>query len=218
MKPNEAETPTTTEVVNPKTGEVVTLNPILARWEVDLQQAQVLVKSGFLPIAINTAEKAVAIILKGRELGIGPMEAFSSINIIQGKVSCSAQLMLALARRTKEMESFDLKKDDQEAVVTIKRKGFEPVVTRFGVKEATSMHLIEKPEYKKQPAVMFQWRAVAENLRLTFPDATAGMYTPEELGLDVGEDGTTHTVTTRGAVAMPRPLEKTKAVETEAVN
>lgn len=216
MKPNGSETPAT-EQVNTKTGEVTGIGLDLQRWGIDQHQAAVLVKSGFLPPAINTAEKAIAIILKGRELGIGPMEAFSSINIILGKISVSPQLMLALARRTKELEAFDVKKDDKEAVVTIKRKGFAPLVTRFGVKEATALNLIGKDSYKKQPAIMFQWRALAENLRLTFGDAVAGMYTPDELGLDMAEDGTTPTPAGR-TVSMPKPLQAPKPVETEAVS
>ncbi len=217
MTPNGKETPTT-EAVNKKTGELVPMSPAMERWTVDLQQAHTLVKSGFLPLAINTAEKAIAIIFKGRELGIGPMEAFSSINIIQGKISVSPQLMLALARRTKELEDFDLQKDDKEAVVMIKRKGQKPVITRFGVKEATALGLFGKDNYKKQPAIMFQWRALAENLRLTFGDAVAGMYTADELGLETEEDGAMHTVTTKGTVAMPKPLEKSKSIETEAAH
>jgi hypothetical protein len=216
MKPNENEM-LPAETVNKKTGEIATFAPVLQQWEVDRQQAEALVKSGFLPPAINTVEKAVAIIFKGREIGIGPMEAFSSINIIQGKISVSPQLMLALARRTKELEAFDVKKDEKEAVVTIKRKGFDPVVTRFGIKEATALGLIGKDNYKKQPGIMFQWRALAENLRLTFGDAIAGMYTADELGLEMSEDGATHTITTRGTVSMPKPLEKPNAVETQVV-
>ncbi len=32
---------------------------------------------------------------------------------------------------------------------------------------------------------MFMWRALAANLRVTFPDVVLGLYTPEELGANV---------------------------------
>ena len=193
------------ELVNMKTGEVS-----VDSWNVMRQQAETLVKSGFLPVAINTPEKALAIMQKGKELGIPPMEAMSSINVIQGKPSVSPQLMLALARRTGELEDLQMDVSDKVANVTVKRKGQSQYTTTFGIKEATDLGLIGKDNYKKQPGVMFQWRALAQNLRVTFPDAIAGLYLVEEM--IPGEE----TVTTRGAVQMPKALEN-KTIETETI-
>jgi hypothetical protein len=188
-----------------KTGEVS-----VDSWNVMRQQAETLVKSGFLPVAINTPEKALAIMQKGKELGIPPMEAMSSINVIQGKPSVSPQLMLALARRTGELEDLQMDVSDKVANVTVKRKGQSQYTTTFGIKEATDLGLIGKDNYKKQPGVMFQWRALAQNLRVTFPDAIAGLYLIEEM--IPGKE----TVTTRGAVQMPKALEN-KPIETETI-
>ena len=199
----------TTEIVNKETGEIVAA-PNMGWWVAMREQADVLVKSGFLPAAVNTPEKALAIMLKGKELGIGPMEAINSINVIQGKTSVSPQLMLALARRTGELENLDIKKDDKEAVVTIKRKGMDGVTTRFGIKEATAMGMIGKDNYKKQPAIMFQWRALAENLRLTFGDAISGMYTPDELGAETNEEGF---VVSRPPIQMPKAIQNSSSAE-----
>lgn len=193
----------TTEITNIKTGELLNLD----QWELMRRQAETLVKSGFLPVAINTPEKALAIMQKGRELGIPPMEAMSSINVIQGKPSVSPQLMLALARRTGELEDIQMDVSDKVANVTVKRKGQSSYTTTFGIKEATDLQLITKDNYKKQPGVMFQWRALAQNLRVTFPDAIAGLYLVEEM--TQGEE----TITTRGPVQMPKQIE-TKIEET----
>ncbi len=176
-----------------------TLN--MNQWQMMRQQAEVLVKSGFLPIAINTPEKALAIMQKGRELKIPPMEALSSINIIQGKPSVSPQLMLALARRTGQLEDLQMEVSEKAAKVIIKRKGQSPYTTTFGIKEATDLQLIKKDNYIKQPGIMFQWRALAQNLRVTFPDAIAGLYLVEEM------TGGEETVTTRGPVQMPKAIE-----------
>jgi hypothetical protein len=203
----------TNEIVNKETGEVLA-DPHMSRWMVMREQADVLIKSGFLPPAVNTPEKAIAIMMKGKELGIGAMEALNSINVIQGKTSVSPQLMLALARRTGELENLDIKKDDKEATVTVKRKGMDPITTHFGVKEATAMGMMFKDNYKKQPAIMFQWRALAENLRLTFGDAISGMYTPDELGAETNEDGF---VTSRPVIAMPKAIEHSHSIPAEVV-
>lgn len=192
-----------------ETKEVSAVDSSMAQWEVMRQQAEVLVKSGFLPVAINTPEKAIAIMQKGKELGIPPMEAMSSINVIQGKPSVSPQLMLALARRTGELEDLKMEANAQGATVTVTRKGQSPYTTSFGVKEATDLGLMGKDNYKKQAGTMFQWRAMAANLRITFPDAISGLYLVEEM--IPGEETVTPS---RGAVQMPKAIE-TKAVEVE---
>lgn len=195
------------EIVSTKTGEIIPISMDMEKWQVMRQQADVLVKSGFLPTAINTPEKALAVMQKGRELGIGPMEALSSINVIQGKPSVSPQLMLALARRTGELQDMKMDASDKGAIVTITRKGQSPYTTTFGPTEATALGLMAKDNYKKQAGVMFQWRALAQNLRVTFPDAISGLYTPDELG------NNEETVTTRGPVYMPKAIEKPIAEE-----
>jgi hypothetical protein len=172
-----------------------------------------LIKSGFVPLSVKSPEAAVAIILKGREIGIGPMESLSSINVIQGKPTTSPQLMMALARRTKELEDFKIDDDGQKCTVTIKRKNQTAVSTSFSMDDAKAMGLANKDNWNKQPKTMRQWRAVAANLRITFPDAIAGLYTYEEMGAEVD-------VTDEGQMTitkLPEPVIEGKAtvVETE---
>lgn len=198
----------TTELVNTKTGEMVNLD----QWTLMRTQAETLVKSGFLPTAVNTPEKALAIIQKGKELGIPPMEALSSINVIQGKPSVSPQLMLALARRTGELEDLKMETSDKGATVSITRKGQSPYKTSFGPKEATELGLMSKDNYKKQASTMFQWRALAANLRITFPDAISGLYLTEEM-----TQGDEITVTSRGPVMMPKAIGKAEPIATEVI-
>lgn len=202
----------TREVANIKTGEIVNLTA----WEAMKQQADVLVRSGFLPSAINTPEKALAIMQAGRELGIPPMIAFQTVNFIQGKISVSPQMMLAKARQSGELENFSIQKNDQQATVKVKRKGQDEVTTVFTMEMANKMGLGAKDNWKKMPAIMLQWRAIAENLRMTFCDVIAGLYTYDELGADMDAEGNLTTVTTRGTVQMPKALSETK-IETEAM-
>lgn len=165
--------------------------PAPSTWTAMKEQAQVLLKSGFLPPSIKTPEQALSIALAGRELGIGFMESIRSINIIQGKPTISPQLMLALANRRGEVEDLKIEEHADKVTVTIVRKGRSAHTSEFGVKEATAMNLIGKDNYRKQPKTMFQWRALAANLRVTFPDVVLGLYTPEEMGAEVtvGDQG-----------------------------
>ncbi len=154
-------------------------------WQTLKEQADMLVKSGFLPVSVNTPEKAIAIALTAKELGIGWMEGLRSINVIQGKPTISPQLMLAMANRTGQLEDIKIDATNERCIVTVVRKGRQPHTVEFGAKEATDLGLINRDNYRKQPATMFQWRALAGNLRVSFPDVMLGFYTPEEMGANV---------------------------------
>lgn len=154
-----------------------------------IQMSDMLVKSGMIPPTVKTKEAAAAIILKGRELGIPTMEAFSLINVISGKPTISPQGMIALARRTGQLQDITITDETDTAVVTVTRKGQTPFTTRFSARDAVAMGLANKDNWQKQPKVMRQWRAISANFRITFPDVIGGMYMPEELGADVNDEG-----------------------------
>lgn len=149
---------------------------------------ETLVKSGLLPASIKTAEAAVVIILKGRELGIPPMEALNSINVIQGKPTVSPQLMLALIYRSGQGSIQIIERSDARSVVRAYRKGLPPQEFTFTLDDARRLGLAEKDNYRKQPAVMLQWRNVAAAARAVFPDVISGLYLPEEMGAEVVVD------------------------------
>ena len=54
-----------------------------------------LVRTGFLPDHIKTGAQAAAIILTGRELGMAPMRALRSLQLVKGKVTENADSQLA---------------------------------------------------------------------------------------------------------------------------
>lgn len=193
------------------------LNP--NEWLVMKEQAAMLIKTGFLPPALRTPEQVLAVALTGKELGIGMMEAIRGINIITGKPSVSPQLMLALARRTGELEKFALHApsrpgippDETGAECHIQRRGSVDHVTVFGPDEAKKLGLIGKDNYTKQPGTMYGWRAIAANLRVTFPDAITGLYSPDELDNEMPDSGDVIATTVDPGVSVPlveMPKEK----------
>jgi len=58
-----------------------------------LEQATVWVKSGLLPSSVKTAEQAVVIALKGKELNLTPMASFELIDVIMGKPALKPELL-----------------------------------------------------------------------------------------------------------------------------
>lgn len=160
-------------------------NSEMDSWTVIREQCVMLVKTGFLPQSIKTAEQAIAIVMTGRELGIGPMAALQTINIIQNKPTVSPQLMLALINRSGQADDIQISATNEGATVTMKRKGRTSYTANFGPKEAMALGLHSKDNYKKQPATMYKWRAVADAARVVFPDVVLGLFAPDEMGADV---------------------------------
>lgn len=124
-----------------------------------------------------------AAIMAGREMGLGAVASLSSINIIQGKPSMSPQGMLALIMGSGKAEYFDcVSTTATEAVFVTKRVGARSETKlSFTIAEAKAMGLDQKDNWKKQPAVMLRWRAIAALSRLVYPDVVLGVYTPDEM-------------------------------------
>ena len=154
-----------------------------------LELGKVLVKSGMLPQSVKSPEAAVAIMLKGREIGMPVMESFALINVIQGKPTIAPQGMLALIKRSGLQENIKIEDDGDKCVVTMNRRGESPHTASFSMTDAKSMGLAGKDNWTKQPKVMRQWRAIAACARIVFPDIIGGMYLPDEMGVAVNDEG-----------------------------
>ena len=160
-------------------------------WAILKEQAEMLVTTGFLPAAIKSANQAVAIILKGRELGIPAMYALSNIVVIGGKPAANAELMLALIYRDHGDDAVVFTETTPKvATVSYKRRGWKDRrLFSFTIEDATRAGLTAG-NWKTYPAAMLRARCISAVARLAFPDTIGGMYTPEELGASVhGETG-----------------------------
>src|SRR5262245_20784916 len=147
-----------------------------------------MIPSGFLPTAVNTPAKALAIIQTGAELGIPPMHALRSINVIQGKPALSSELMAALMRRGGvRLEWLD--SSPQKATLKATRPSGVSFTGIYSIEEAFMAGLVTKDGWKRYPAAMLRARAIALVARVIAPDMISGMYTPEELGADVDAEG-----------------------------
>lgn len=156
------------------------------------EQAQVILASGFLPKSIARPEQAIAIALKGREIGIAMMMAFSHIHIVEGKPTISAELMLALIYRhcPSAQISFDQNDNNSCAIIAARSSKHAPSRFVFSVDDAQRAGVMNKSNWQKYPAAMLRARAISAMARAVFPDALMGCsYIPEELGAVVDEEG-----------------------------
>lgn len=165
----------------------------MQEWHILKEQAAVLVSSGMIPRSIRTPEAAIAIMLKGRELGIPPMHAFSHIHILDGKPTMSAELMLTMIlKNVPDAKVEFLEVSDQACRIRASRPTMGTFEFSFTRADATTAQLMGKDNWKKYTRAMLRSRAVSEMARSMFPDALSGIsYTPEELGsaVEVTESG-----------------------------
>ena len=150
--------------------------------------AQTLAKSKVVPVALQGKHEDVfAILVMGAEIGIKPMQALNSINLIQGKPCISPQLMMAMVRGRLIGSIIDIKQNQEAKSVTVKAARSKEELdaglyyeATWDMDRATRMGLSLKDNYQKQAKTMLTWRAVAEACRMQFPDVIMGLYVPEE--------------------------------------
>lgn len=149
------------------------------------------ISSGLIPTTIKTPEQAMIILLKGRELGIPPMQAFSSIAVVSGKPTMSAELMLSLIYKNVPGAIVNyLRSDDKACEIEAKRPGGKPAKFSFSMADAERAGLAGKGPWKQYPAALLRARTISAMARAVFPDALSGVvYTPEELGAQVDDEG-----------------------------
>jgi len=183
-----------------------TMLPGATQWELLSRQASALLQSGLLPSSLKRPEQVIVVILKGRELGIPPMQALEHIHVISGKPTMSAELMLAQILKLHPATKISYPEmNNERCVIEVTRAGNKNSLFGFTVDDAQRAGLTSNPSWKKYPRAMCRSRAIAEMARAIFPDALAGVsYTPEELGAVVDEDGLVVEVQT------VEPIEPTK--------
>lgn len=184
-------------------------------WDLIQRQSKAFLESGFLPAHIKNIAQAITIAWKGHELGIPPLQAFSSITVISGKPCLSAELMLALIYQRVKGAKVTFKtppdKQSQECTVEIQRPDGEPQAFRFSIDDAKRAGLLGKPNsaWEKYPASMLRARAVSAAARAVCPDAIMGCYTSEEMGaepIDIEEA----VVVTAPPTESPEPPDSAK--------
>ena len=178
--------------------QLVTASTTDQAWATIKDQAHTLVASRLLPESIKTAEAAMAVIIKGRELGLPPMVSFSNIHIIKGKPTISAELMLALIYRNCPQAYIRFVRYDVNACeIDAARPGMEPSRFNFSIEDAKRAGLTGNPTWQKFPKDMCKARCISAMARSLFPDILMGCsYTPEEMAPEAA------TVDHEGAVCI----------------
>lgn len=142
--------------------------------------AKGLVESGFLPRNIDTPAKAVALMLTGREMGLGPMAAIRAIAIVEGKPVLAADLQLGLFKRAGGRATFT-QLDTEGAVLRLTHPNGDEHVESYMMADAKAAGLLGKANWTKYPKAMYRSRVITAGLKSVGFEPMAGVYDPEEL-------------------------------------
>lgn len=156
-----------------------------------IRYAQALSGSNLLPKQYREQPANLLFALEYADaLGVAPINAITSIHVIEGKPSASADLIASLVRRAGHR--LRVSGDDTFAEATILRADDPdyPFTVRWDMAKARQAGLTGKGVWKAYPSAMLRSRAITEVARMAAPDALFGViYTPEELGAEVDASG-----------------------------
>ena len=161
---------------------------------------------------VSNPEQAMAIMLKGHELGLGLAASFDFMDAFANKVGLKPMGALALIHRSPLCAKVEIVEQPGSCTVTMERtNGFSYTLT-WTMADAQQAGLV-KPGggWEKYPANMLRWRAVGFCADVVFPDVLGGMKRTDELGADLTEDGDT-IIDTTWNVAPPKVVPAPRKV------
>jgi hypothetical protein len=143
--------------------------------------ARIAVASGYT--SCRKAEEAAMLIITGHELGLSPAQSLRGIYVVSGKPVLSADLMVAVVRRSGLCESWrTVESTATRCTITTRRKGETHDATRtWTMDDAKRAGITGKGTWSAYPAAMLRHRCAADLAREVFPDVLMGLYDPEEL-------------------------------------
>ena len=156
--------------------------------------AKAMAGSGFFQDS-KQASQAIVKVLAGHELGFGPFASMTGIHIIQGKPAFGANLIAgaikAQGKYDYRIAALDDTRCDVEFYQIIDGKRVSLGMSSFSIDDAKKAGLTTKDNWSKFPRNMLFSRAISNGARWYTPDVFSGapVYTPEELGADVDQDG-----------------------------
>jgi hypothetical protein len=140
----------------------------------------------------GSVEQAIAVILMGRELGIGPTTALSNIIISAGKPTLGAALVGALIQKSGRFNYTVTEMTDQSVSVEFVERtpdfsgqGQRHLgISKFTLADAQRAGLANSPTWKSYPRNLLLARAITNGARWYCPAVFGGaIYDPEEVGI-----------------------------------
>jgi len=170
---------------------VTTHDNYLSTYDEVERAAKAMAASGFFTDT-KQASQAIVKILAAREIGLGPFAGMTGVNIIQGKPAFGANIMAACVKKSGRYNYRVTEMNDKacsiEFMERLDGKWTTSGESKFTIDDARKAGT---KNLDKFPRNMLFARAMSNGVRWYCPDVMNGsvVYTPEELGADVDEDG-----------------------------
>lgn len=151
------------------------------------QAAMALHKSGYFTDAKSEAQVVVKV-MAGAELGLPPFASMTGIHIIQGRPALGANLLATLIKNHPDYNYRVMELSDKVCRIQFFENGEACGVSEFTIEEARKAGTKNLDRFPKN---MLFARAISNGARWYTPGVFGGspVYTPEELGANVDEDG-----------------------------
>jgi hypothetical protein len=147
----------------------------------------------------SSREAIFAVVVRGREMGLGAMTALDCFHVIEGKPAMHAHLIIARAMAHPDCEYFQMVECDATSVTyeTKKRQNPKPTRITYRLQDAQIAGLCPitmrtqpvrsdkgkdiRGNWEKRPAEMLRKTCGVQLARIEYPDAVMGLYSIEEL-------------------------------------
>lgn len=176
-----------------------------------IRNAEKLAGASLLPAQYQRQPANILLAIQtGAPLGFTAMQSIHGIHVIKGKPTMSADMTAAAVRRAGH--KLRITGDDTHAVAVLIRSDDPEFEYRceWTLDRAKKAGLLGNNTWAKYPAAMLRARAITEVARAGASEALYGVvYTPEELGAEVDEDGAVIDVEPAPKPARPLVDDKT---------
>lgn len=137
---------------------------------------------------VRSQAQAVVKVMAGAELGLPPFAAMTGIHIIQGKPALGANVIATLIKNDPRYDYRVMEHTDAVCRIQFFENGEPCGISEFTAQDAKKAGTKNMDKYPKN---MLFARAISNGAKWYTPGIFGGapVYTPEELGADVDEDG-----------------------------
>jgi 5'-3' exonuclease len=135
----------------------------------------------------GSQEAIFAVILRGREMGLGALTSLDTFHNFQGKPMMHAHLIIARAKRDPDCEYFQFLGGDATYAEYETKAKSNPKATRlrYTLDEARDAGLVRGGgNWVQRPAEMLRKTCAVQLARIEYPHAAMGLYCPEEMGAE----------------------------------
>ena len=137
-------------------------------------------RTGFLPAHIKDGVSFAAIVLMGRELGMGTMAACRKLQVIKGTVTERADSQLARFKSAGGKAVFK-ELTESKAVLVLRHPNGDEHTETFTIEDAKRAGLASNDNYAKHPKAMLRSRAITAGLKSIGWEGAVGIYDPDEV-------------------------------------